>query len=171
MDANDAVGSGAVSDACCDIEHPIIDPIDAPLPDDVDAEGPRDVCVGLSKDTELMKLELNLGEGTSRTTGCAGGRLALLLFVGPAVGVAPKAGLALVVGGVGGVQATLASTRISSLGLCTGAGACAVAEDVDDDGDAFDATDESTKSARRPGELVEAALLFADVGDKNSMPE
>jgi hypothetical protein len=77
----------------------------------------------------------------------------------------PNAGLALVVGGVGGVQATLASTRISSLGLCTGAGACAAAELDEEEGDAFGATDESTKSARRPGEL------FDDVGDKNSMPE
>jgi len=165
------VGSGAVSGASCDIIELPIDPTDAPLPDDVDAEGPSDVCVGLSNDTELMKLELSLGEGTSRTTGCAGGRLALLLLIGPAAVavVAPKAGLALVVGGVGGVQAALASTRISSLGLCTGAGACAVAKD--DDGDVFCATDESTKSARRPGELVEVALLFADVGDKNNMPE
>ena len=81
------------------------------------ADGPSDACVGLSKDTELMKLELSLGEGTSRTTGCAGGKLALLLPVGPPAEVAPKAGLALVVVGGGGVQAKLASTRISSLGL------------------------------------------------------
>jgi len=45
------------------------------------------LCVGLSSDTDVMKLELSLGEGISRSrsadiededTGCVGGRLALV---------------------------------------------------------------------------------------------